>query len=140
MQEDIEFKKIKSELLGKVPDRLLYLASSENTPLRVAEICLENGVSKEEDVEKVGYGVGLVLLGQLPPAGLLIFLERGLGINADAAQNIYEKLSAIIFFDVKDDLSKFYGMEPAEGKKEEVKKPALEQQKPQTKDTYREQI
>lgn len=143
MQEDIEFKKIKSDLLGKIPDQLLDLAISENTALQIAEICLENGVL-EEDVEKVGYGVGLVLLGQLPSDGLPIFLEKGLKVSTDVARKIYDKIDVVIFSVVKNDLAKLYkeelSVKPAAKSQKTTPPPEEKPKRPSSKDVYREPV
>ena len=138
MSEDIEIEKLKSALSGKISDPLLDLIISENTPLRIAEICLENGVAKEEDIEKAGYGICLVLLGQLPPTGLPIFLEKGLKINNDIAVKIYRKISEVIFSAVKDDLSKLYNL--TQDEKEKTEEMPEELIKPLGKDIYKEPI
>lgn len=144
MPEENEDIKIKEGLSEIIPDSLLDVFSAEETNLQIAQICLENNISGEGDIENIGYGIGLVLLGQLKPNDLPIFLEKGLKINNEIAQKIYKKVDETVFSSVKNDLSELYavkqvGEQPVPPSRE-TKEVQLEPIKPSAKDTYREKL
>lgn len=135
MPEENEDIKIQEGLYEIIPDSLLRALDAESTGSKIAGICSENNILKEGDVENIGYGVGLVLLGQLRPDDLPIFLEKSFKINGDVARKIYKKVSEAIFSSLKDDLLKIYEAKPVSTEPKIPEEP----QKPLAKDTYREQ-
>jgi len=126
----------------EIPSNILDLINSEDTALILSEICVSNGIEGEE-IEKVSYQVGRVLLGDLPPELLAKALEKNEGFSLETAGIIAQKTDQHIFSQIRESLSYLY----KDKEKEEFiseKKPFLEKSKTieglPKDDVYRESI
>lgn len=131
-----------SEILEKLSPDLIKVLLSEETPLRIAEICTENEVEEEEKIKKIAYQVGRVLLGELSPEKFQTTLEKEIKLHLLTAKKITEEINQDIFFPVKTSLEKIYKIEIAPPAKPTKITPPPEEKPPTppSKDTYRESI
>jgi len=154
MAENFDIKNIKNnypEILKVIPEEIIDLASSEETQNSVADMCTENSIEKEGDVEKIAYYIGLSLLGELPLDELSKKLESKIGLDREVAEKIATEANQLIFEKVRtslDDLYKNYERLDPEieaeidqfvEEQEETKESTREDQIP-SKDTYREPV
>lgn len=162
MPEEDELEKLKTqypEIFKKLPSEVIDLVLSENTAIKIADICSENEITEEEKISKVGYYVGLVLLGGLHPSKLLEILKKEMDISSLKAEKIIQGINVAIFSSVKESLDKIYETgtelfeveEPPEIKPQTptpdlksppVTEPPTEEEQPpsQGRDIYREPI
>ena len=133
-----------SEVFEKLSPDLLRLVVSEETPIKISEICLRNGVEEEEKIEAIAYQIGQVLLGRLPPDEFQKTIEKELKLLPPIAKKISGEINLNIFTLVKDSLDKVYGKEIAPPAKPKVapppKIPGEKPPTPPSKDVYREPI
>ena len=138
-------KKYTKEELKKpkevIPSDVLEALFSEETPFKISEICIKNGVEEEEKIEEIAYQIGQVLLGRLPPNELRKIFETELTLDPLIAKKISEEINLNIFSPIKDSLAKVYGEITFPPTKPEVvpekgEKPPT----PPREDVYREPI
>src|SRR3990167_1449904 len=111
MAENFDIKNIKNnypEILKVIPEEIIDLASSEETQNSVADICTENSIEKEGDVEKIAYYIGLSLLGELPLDELSKKLESKIGLDREVAEKIATEANQLIFEKVRTSLDDLY--------------------------------
>lgn len=107
----LELEKIKNqypEIFEKIPAELLVLAFSEETSLKIEEICVKNEIKDEESIEKAAYCVGLVLFGGLHPINLQPTLEKKLNLSFFKAEKIVQEVNRAIFSLITEKLEKLY--------------------------------
>jgi hypothetical protein len=108
---EIELKKLKEDypdFFENFPKEIAEVILAEETPLKISEICIKNGLKEEEKIEKIAYQITLVLLGQLPPKELQKTLEKELGLELALAQKIYIEADQSIFSTIKESLATIY--------------------------------
>lgn len=138
-EETISLKKY-SEVL-KLPHDLLRTVLSKETPEKITEVCLRSRVDNAEQLEKIGYQTGLVLLGKLPPEGFRKALETKVGLAPEIAERINQSIEEIIFDPLKESLNQVYKKEAPPPKPEA--KPEIPEEKPpvpKKADVYREPL
>lgn len=111
MIDEIEFKKLKNDypdFFENIPPEILETILSEETPYKISEICIKNGIGEEEKVEKIAYQITLVLLGQLSPKELPKALEKEMGLDSITAKKIYSETDQVIFSKIKESLTTLY--------------------------------
>jgi len=130
------------ELSNEISKELLELIESEDTALKIAEICFENGIGEDEKIRKIAYQTGRVLLGDLPPEKFCEDLEKNTGISAFLAGKIAREINDSIFYPVKESLATLYKTEivPSEKPSVEVTPGIPPEEKPKREDVYREPI
>lgn len=103
MADEFDFQKLKSEyydFFSKIPASFLNFVFSEETISKIAQICVENEVIEEEQIEKVAYRLVLALFGQIPKENLPEILTKGAGISPISALYITKKAEDLIFSQV----------------------------------------
>jgi len=129
-----------------IPSDVLEALFSEETPFKISEICIKNGVEEEEKIEEISHQVGLVLLGKLPPNELRGVFEKEIKLDPLTAMKVVQEIDRTIFLPIKSSLEEIYKIEikppaglppikPPEIAWPEEKPPALP-----GKDVYREPI
>jgi hypothetical protein len=111
MIDEIELKKLKNDypdFFENIPPEIMETILSEETPSKISEICIKNGVGEEEKVEKIAYQITLVLLGQLSPKELPKALEKELNLDFVIAKKIYTETDQVIFSKIKESLTILY--------------------------------
>jgi hypothetical protein len=103
-----EFKKEYPELFKSVPSDILGLFFSEKTPLRISEICLENGVKDSEKISQIAYWIGRVLLGGLSPEKLAEILEKEVKLDQGTTWKIAAEANESFFSPLGKTLSDLY--------------------------------
>lgn len=150
-QDSQKFKKDYPEIFNKLPPELVDLAFSQTTSLKIANICSENKIEKEEEISKVAYFITHVLFGKLEPKILQLVLERNLSLPSIKAEKIAYEINQSIFSGVKESLAKIYKIEdkplknnedPETNPKITPSKTSNEKKPPPSKepDTYQEPI
>ncbi|MEK7519390.1 MAG: hypothetical protein AAB565_01200 [Patescibacteria group bacterium] len=143
MMEDFksEVEKIKEqypEFFEKVDPELLKFITSEKFLFDVAQICLDNGITDEEQTEKITYRVALALFGEVPKENLAQILELGAGLDPQTAKAMHLEFNRLIFSQLKEPKKRpEVKMEFSPGLLEETE---IESEKPKRKDIYHEQI
>ena len=131
MVEEFDLQKIKNqypEFFQEASNKLIELATSQETASQIAEICLKNRIEEEQKIEKIAYYISFVLLSQLPPGTLPKALEKNLPLKPEIAKKISEEVNQLIFAPVKDDLTELYKEIDSEGIEDLT--PALSEEKP----------
>jgi len=131
----------------KISSDILKIVFAERTPFQISEICIKNGVEKEEKIEEIAHQIGRVLLGKLPPDKLPAVLEKEAELDRFTAKKVAQEIDKIIFLPVKSSLEAVYGRgtyykikirPPAKSK---IAPPPEEKPKaPPREDVYREPI
>lgn len=132
MPEEFDIQKLKEkypEFFEQIAPELLEFILSEETSLKIANICLENGVEDEEKIEKIAYRVVLVLCEQVPKENLPEILEKGAKLDSETARKISTELNQVIFSQIKETQP----IKPSPLAPEEIERPPK-------KDIYREPI
>jgi len=128
----------------EIPQKLIDVLQSEDTATKIARICAENEITKEEQVKGISYQTGRVMVGNLLPKELAKTLEEKLKVSQLSAQKIYQDINESIFFPVKKELAILYGEEAVQTEElstEYFKKPEKNPEvKSERKDDYREPI
>lgn len=137
------------KLFDKLPDELKQAVFSQETADCIFNTCERNEV---QDMSKVAYYVGLVLMGALLPVDFQKTLQQEVGLQESVAKSVATEINRFVFYPVKPALEQLHAMDIAQGEKKE---PATAEQsiEPMTKsqeqesspeekedDTYREPI
>ena len=130
---------------GGIPEDILALINSDNTSLKIAEICLGHGIEDEETVKKIGSETAKVLIGRIPPKDFEKGLKEQLGLSSFLASKIAREISESIFYPAKESLTTLYGdgasfFEEAPTESPEIMEKISEETKRGGKDTYREPV
>ena len=111
----------KEELWGvydKLPSELQQAIFSGETADQIFSTCERNDV---QEVSKVAYNVGLVLLGVLLPSQLENTLVQDLKIKKLAAQGIMADINRFIFYPVRAQLEQIHQVPGETGQQQEGK-------------------
>jgi hypothetical protein len=103
MQEEENLQNIKKQYpnFSKETDpELLDFILSKETSSDIARICLKNGITNEEKIEKIAHQIALVVLGQTPKENLIMALKKEAAIDFKTAKNISEKVNKTIFSEI----------------------------------------
>lgn len=132
---------------NKVPKELLDLVQAEDTALKIAEICFENGIKEDEKIREIGHQTGRVLLSDLPPEKFTKILAEKVNLSSFLASKIAREINDSIFDSVKESLAILYKTEikppgkPAVGVPEIRPSPEKSpEERPKKADIYREPI
>ena len=133
------------KLSNEIPKELSDLVQAEDTTLKIAEICFENGIEEDEKIEKIAYQTGRVLLGDLPPKKLSEILIETVKLSSFLTRKITRQINESIFNSVRESLATLYKEEvaPAEKPPVEPLSEAIPEEKPEVPkkaDIYREPI
>jgi len=96
------------KLYKNLPEDLQDAIFSVETADSIYDICERNDINEVSLVAKI---VGRILLGVLPPDGLLGILEKDLKLDADTAENATREIKRFILFPVKKSLGDLYESE-----------------------------
>lgn len=91
MPEEFEIEKLKSdypEFFRQASPEFVDFMFSEKTSSEIAEICRENGVRDEGQVEKIAYRVTLALLDHISKENLAEIIELGVGLDPETSKKI----------------------------------------------------
>jgi len=105
--EKVEEARVR-KLSEEVPRVLVDLVVAEDTAIKIAKICYENGIKENERIEAICYQTGRVLLGSLYPEKFQRTLEEEVGLSSLLAQKIAREIYESIFYPVKDSLTSLY--------------------------------
>jgi hypothetical protein len=100
MIEEINIQKNKevySEFLNSLPEKTAKIILSDDTPILIAGVCIENGLTDVEKIKKVAYQTTMVLLDNLSQDEFPIVIERELQIDKDSAKKISDGIKENIF-------------------------------------------
>lgn len=126
------------KLFEKLPNELKEAVFSQETADQIFNVCERNNV---EEVSKVAYEVGLVLMGALLPVDFEKTIQQELKLKESVAKSVATEINRFVFYPVRPALQQLHAMEVGENKMPEQK---IEEQKTETKpigeDTYKEQI
>ncbi|MDP2665011.1 MAG: hypothetical protein Q8O97_03690 [bacterium] len=137
------------KLYEKLPEELKEKVFSQETADYIFDICERNQI---EEVPKVSYYVGLVLLGVLLPEDLQKALEGELRVKKTVAKSTATEINRFVFYPVKPVLEQLHKMEievsakvtTPEPPTTETETPLPTEQEPEKKqggpDSYRESI
>ncbi len=137
-KENISIEKLKKEhpsFFKTFPLRLIEFALSENTAQTIANICIENKLTKENEIEKIAFHITHVLFGKIKKEDLSSVIEKELNLRKDIAEKISKTTEEIIFSPLLKELKK-----STENEKKE--KDSFPKKRPLSfkKDAYREPI
>lgn len=129
------------KIYEKLPQELKEAIFSAETADAIFNSCERN---KVEEVSRVAYYVGLVLMGLLLPQEFAGTLKKELGLSKVLADAIARDINRLVFYPVKPALEQLHRMEievsakivtpkPEEGEEEKPEEPKGE-------DTYREPL
>ncbi|MBI1971400.1 MAG: hypothetical protein HYS52_00935 [Candidatus Wildermuthbacteria bacterium] len=96
------------KLYEKLPEELREAVFSQETADHIFNICDRNGV---EDVSKIAYYAGLVLMGILLPADFQKTLQKEIGLEEPTAKSIATEINRFVFYPVKPALEQLHRME-----------------------------
>ena len=126
------------KLFEKLPNELKEAVFSQETADQIFNVCERNNV---EEVSKVAYEVGLVLMGALLPVDFEKTIQQELKLKESVAKSVATEINRFVFYPVRPALQQLHAMEVGENKMPEQK---IEEQKTESKpigeDTYKEQI
>src|SRR3989344_3812812 len=95
------------QLYENLPEKLKGAVFSEKTADNTFDICTRNGL-KDKQISEVARLVGRVLLGIVREGDFQKALAEMLKIETPAAKKISQEINRLIFFQLKDELNKFY--------------------------------
>lgn len=133
----------KKEILNlykELPERLKNAISSEKTADIIYNSCVENNISKDEEISQVAKNVGYVLIGLASPQELKKNLAEDTNFKKETIDKLYKKINDLIFFPLKDILERLYDIKINLISKIEDKTLTNIEDKSQKNDTYREPI
>lgn len=138
MSKDTEDQKIKDNLSRIIPSSIWKVFESEETAVKISEICFKNGVTDEKKIEGIAYRVGLVLLGQLSLEDLTSAISAITKLSSAVTADISRGIKESVFAPIKNDLEKLYEEKPEKeaGSTQTGEKPG----QPSKSDFYREQV
>jgi len=110
-KKNFSIEKSVKKILEEIPRDLLELFYSEELPLKLAKICFDCGIEKEEETEKIGFQIGKVLMGGLSPDKLLDALKEEGGLPPIKATKIFREIDGQIFSSVRGSLNILYKKE-----------------------------
>ncbi len=124
------------KLFEKLPQELKEAVFSQETADHIFNICDRNNI---EEMPKVAYYVGLVLMGTLLPTDFQKTIEEELKIEESVAKSIATEINRFIFYPVRPALEQLHSMEMGQTQTE---KPAEANTVPQAgkEDAYKESI
>ena len=133
------------KLYEKLPNELREAVFSQETADHVFNICERNQI---EEVSRVSYYVGLVLVGVLLPGGFQKALEEELRIKKAAAKSVATEINRFIFYPVKPVLEQLHRLEIEVSAKVVTPQPPVVEEnmpeqiegKPTMDDQYREPL
>ncbi len=120
------------------PIELIEFALSEKTAQKIANICIENKITNQEEVVGIAFRITYTLFGKIPKEGLATTFKEGLGVEEEKAEKIAESAEEIIFSAVPEPKSE-EELPPEEETEEEQTPPATPSKKDRD-DAYREPI
>jgi hypothetical protein len=95
-----------------VSENLIDLVKSDDTALRVSQICIDNRIRDKKKVRGIAYHASRVLLGSLPPEEFQKTLQEKVGLPSHLAEKISRQINESIFYPVKDSLNALYSYKP----------------------------
>jgi len=126
--------------MAEIDKKILDLIESEDTALKIAEICFENGIEEDEKIKEIAYQTGRVLLGDLPPEKFSNTLIDKVGLSSFLAGKIAREINDSIFYSVKESLATLYKTEIAPPEKPPIGPSEERPEMPKREDVYREPI
>jgi len=125
----------------EIPKELIEAVQSDDTASKIAEICAISGIEKEDEVQKIAFQVGRVLMGALSPKDFSTALKKEVKLSAFVADKVTVGIREIIFEPRKESLIKLYGEEANLSIKSIPEIPTKKTEKKKAgKDIYREPI
>lgn len=132
------------KLYEKLPDELKEAVFSQETADHIFSVCERNQV---DEVSRVSYYVGLVLMGVLLPGDFQKTLEEELKLKGAAAKGVATEINRFVFYPVKPALEQLHKMEIEVSAKVVTPEPPVEPEvsgeahdEDKGEDTYREPI
>jgi hypothetical protein len=134
------------KIYDKLPQELQEAVFSEETASNIFDVCEQN---KVEEVSRVAYYAGLVLLGLILPQEFASALETDVKLPKTLADAIARDINRLVFYPVKPALEQLHRMEIEVSAKivtpkpEEQSEQPEEQEKPEEPrgpDSYRESL
>ena len=133
-----ELKKQYPEIAGLIDPELLEFIISEKFLSDITQICQNNGVTDEKQIEKITYRAVLAIFGEVPKENLAQILELGADIESEKAKKIHLELNRLIFSQLKE-LEEI--PEPiADTSLAMPEETEIKQRKTRRRDTYRESV
>jgi len=126
--------------MAEIDKKILDLIESEDTALKIAEICFENGIEEDEKIKEIAYQTGRVLLGDLPPEKFSNTLIDKVGLSSFLAGKIAREISDSIFYPVRESLAAIYKTGIASPEKPPPGSSEERPEMPKREDVYREPI
>ncbi len=120
------------------PLELIEFALSEKTAQKIANICIENKITSQEEVVGIAFRITYTLFGKIPKEGLAITFKEGLGIEEEKAEKIAKSAEEIILSGIPE--SKSEAESPTEEETEKKEAPPTTPLKKDEDDAYREPI
>lgn len=142
MADLTELQQLKNDypqFFEKADPKIIDLAFSDELSDQITGICLENGVSNEENISKIAYRAILVLLGKFPAEGLSSAIELVTKLPTETTQKIANATNQLISYL----LAQRETTESAPSQKEPKKQTPITEErpkKPEKPDVYRETV
>lgn len=129
-----------------LPEDIKFLFFSEAFENTLADICLSHKIKDEESQKQVGYQVGKVLIGNLPPKDFINALKKNTELSPPTAASVGSEIDNRIFSVVRESLNTLYKEKGELSEKTPKEKPPKEEPSPKksildaekTKETDRE--
>ena len=128
------------KLANEIPEDISDLIKSEDTVLKIAEICFDNGIEEDEKIREISYQTGRVLLGDLSPAEFQKILEEKAKETTFLAGKIAREINDLIFYPVRESLATIYKTEIASPEKPPTGPSEEKPEGPKKADVYREPV
>ncbi len=124
------------KLCKTLPRNLRDALFSEETGNNIEKICRRNGIDdKFSDLLEL---TGQVLIGLLPIEDLEKILIRDLELSMDKSKKVAREIIRFVFFPIKEDLTKIYGIGSLSEKK--LEEDVVTSRSQEQKDAYREPL